>query len=331
MTFRLLARRLLALVRARRLDRELDDEILAHLELAERDGIAAGLSPQEARQAARRQFGGIDQMKEAHRDDRSVRWMETLLKDIRYGVASLVRDPVFAFVAIGILALGIGANTAMFSLMDAVLLKPLPYPTPERIVRVWETVTPTAINSTTTQNFLEWKRRSTIFDALSAESLINMTAALGDEPVRLTGRLVSADHFAVFGIKAAVGRTFAPQEDQPGAALVVVLSHAAWQTRFGGDPAVVSRDIVLDGQPHRIIGVLPAGSFDREVARAGEDPASFWKPTSSRHSNWSRATTGSTRSAGCGRGSVWRGRRTRCSPSGQASRPTTLRSRRTGA
>ena len=103
------------------------------------DAIAAGLSPEEARREARRSFGGIEQMKEDHRDQRSVRWVENLWRDVRYGMASLARDPGFAAVTIGLLALGIGANTAMFSIVDAVLLKPLPFPEPERMVRLWET------------------------------------------------------------------------------------------------------------------------------------------------------------------------------------------------
>src|SRR2546423_2593758 len=115
--------------------------------MAEQDAIAAGVSPQEAREAARRSFGSIENMKEEHRDHRSLRWIETLLKDIRYGVASLARDPGFALVAIAVLALGIGANTAMFTLVDAVLLKPLPFPEPERIVNIWESPKPLEHNS----------------------------------------------------------------------------------------------------------------------------------------------------------------------------------------
>ena len=131
-----LIRRLLALVKARRLDRELEGEVIAHLELAERDGIAAGLSPEQARRAARRNFGSIESMKETHRDERSVRWIDTFVRDVRYGVLLLLRDRGFAAIAIGVMAIGIGANAAMFSLVDAVLLKPLPYPDPDRIVRV---------------------------------------------------------------------------------------------------------------------------------------------------------------------------------------------------
>ena len=263
--------RLVALFRKRNFERELDGEVLAHLELAERDWLARGLTPEEARQAARRSFGGIEQMKEDHRDGRSVRWMENLPRDFRYGVASLARDPGFAAVTIGLLALGIGANTAMFSIVDAVLLKPLPFSEPERMVRVWETPPNSLPNATTTLTFLDWKRQDTIFEALSVERPTRAAVATGGDPARLSGMLVSADYFEVFGVKPRIGRTFAPGEDQPGAAPVVVLSYSFWQTRLGGDADVLKHDLALDGEPHRIVGVLPAGSFDR-------DEAVFWKP-----------------------------------------------------
>jgi predicted permease len=267
---RLTAHRLLALGRKRRLDKELEGEIRAHLEMAELDAQAAGLSPDDARRQARRGFGGVEQMKEEHRDRRSVRWMENLLRDFRYGMASLARDPGFAAVTIGLLALGVGANSAMFSIVDAVLLKPLPFPEPERMVRVWETP-PGQRNGTTTLTFLDWKRQSELFEALSFESATKAAVAMDGYPERIPGKLVTADYFQVFRVKPQIGRTFARGEDQPGAPPVVVLSHAFWQTQFASDPGVLNRDLVLDGQPHKIIGVLPAGSFDR-------DEAVYWKP-----------------------------------------------------
>jgi predicted permease len=267
---RFAAARLLALVRKRRLDGELEGEILAHLEMAELHAVAAGLSPEEARLVARRGFGGIEQMKEDHRDQRSVRWVENLWRDVRYGIASLARDPGFAAVTIGLLALGVGANTAMFSIVDAVLLRPLPFSEPERMVRVWETPSAAEHNPTTTLTFLDWKR-SGIFEALAGEELFRAAVATGADPARVSGKMVSADYFNVFGVKAGIGRTFAPGEDQPGATPVVVLSYAIWQTQFAGDPDVLKRELALDGERHRIIGVLPKGSFDRDEAR-------FWKP-----------------------------------------------------
>jgi predicted permease len=271
MSSRSLMQRLLALMRRRRLESELDAEMRAHLELAERDAIASGLSPEEARRVARRDFGNIDRIKEEHRDSRSVRWIDTLGKDIRYAVTLLRRDPIFAFVAVGVMAIGIGANTAMFSILDAALLKPLPYPEPERIVRVWEAPTPTSRNGISTLNFLDWKRLSKSFEALSAVRGLTASLTGEGEPARVSGTLVSADYFDVFGVKAALGRTFLPSEDQLGSHLVVVLSHAMWTSHFGADPGILHRTIVLYGEAHEVIGVLPSGSFDREGS-------SFWKP-----------------------------------------------------
>jgi predicted permease len=253
------------------LDQELEDEILAHLELAESEAIAAGLSPQDARIEARKRFGGIAQMKEDHLDSRGVRWMENLLRDFRYGLAALAHDPGFAAIVVGLLALGIGANTAMFSVVDAVLLKPLPFPEPERMVRVWEAPTPATRNGTTTLTFLDWKQQSDIFEALSVESSTRAAMETNGNPELLSGKLVSADYFQVFGVKPRMGRTFAAGEDQPGATPVVVLSYSLWKSRFGSDPAILGRDLKLDGKPHRIIGVLPPGSFDR-------DEGVFWTP-----------------------------------------------------
>ncbi|HEX4757696.1 MAG TPA: ABC transporter permease [Terracidiphilus sp.] len=196
--------------------------------------------------------------------------MENLVRDSRYGFAALGRDPGFGAIVIGLLAFGIGANAAMFSIVDAVLLKPLPFPEPERMVRVWES-TPQGRNGTTTLTFLDWKRQSDIFEALSVECPTKAATVVGENPVRVSGKLVSADYFQVFGVKPQIGRSFARGEDQPGAASVVVLSHAFWQARFAGDPDVLNRNLELDGEPHKVIGILPAGSFDR-------DEAVFWKP-----------------------------------------------------
>ncbi len=210
-------------------------------------------------------------MKEVHRDERSVRWLETLAEGLSPWTPAAGAGSGLCCGRRGVMAIGIGANTAMFSLVDAVLLKPLPYSEPDRIVRVWEAPTATSRNGIATLNFVDWKRLSTSFEALSATRGLNVALTGQGEPSRLAGMLVSADYFAVFGVKALVGRTFAPQEDQPGAAPVVVLSHATWQTHFGGDRSILNRDVMLDGEPHQVVGILPAGIFAREDAR-------FWKP-----------------------------------------------------
>lgn len=263
--------RLFALFRKQRLDQELENEILAHLEMAERDAIAAGLSPDQARAAAHRRFGGIEQMKEVHRDRRSFNFIDNLVRDFRYGLGSLMRDPGFAAIVIGVLALGIGANVAMFSVVDAVLLKPIPFPNPDRIVRIWEAPRPGVTNATATPDFLDWKRMATAFDALSAEIPVSVALTGQAEPMRLSGRAVTADYFRVFPINAFIGRTFTPREDQPGAQPVIVLSHATWQTHFAADPTILNRHVIIDGEQHQIVGVLPPGPFDR-------DRIEFWKP-----------------------------------------------------
>lgn len=261
-------RRLLALVYRNRLDQELEDEIRAHLELAERDARVAGLSPDDARLRARRAFGGVDQIKEAHRDSRSVRWIERLLYDVRYGLAALARDRAFAAIAIGVLALGIGANAAMFSIVDAILLRPLPFPNPDRIVSVWEAPRPGVTNATTTLDFLDWQRLAHSFDALAAEQSTSAALTGAGEPIRLRGKAVTGDYFKVLPSRPVLGRTFAPGEDAPGAASVVVISHAIWQTQFGGDPAILGRRPLLNGIPSEVIGVLPPERRD----------ADFWVP-----------------------------------------------------
>jgi predicted permease len=197
--------------------------------------------------------------------------MSTILQDLRYGLRMLVRDRGFTMAAVLTLALGIGASTAMFTILDAVLLKPLPFPEPERMVRVWETLPNGSPNSTTTLTFLDWKRQGDLFDALSGELPTRATVGNGEDVARVQGELVSADYFRVFGVKPRLGRTFTSGEDQPGASPVVVLSYSFWQTQFGGDPDILNRDLPVDGEPHRIIGVLPPGCFDR-------DEAVFWKP-----------------------------------------------------
>lgn len=271
-TLHALAARLAALVRKRRFDDELEDEIAAHLELAERDAVASGMSPQEARIAARKQFGSIESMKEEHRDRRSVRWLENAWRDVGYGLASLGRDPGFACVVVGVLALGIGANVAMFSLLDAVMLKPLPFGRPDRIVRIWEAPRPGVTNSTSAPDFLDWRRMATSFEALAAETPISMALTGAGEPVRLDGRAVTTEFFRVFDVGVQMGRTFQPRDGEPGQEGVVVLSNATWQTVFGADRGIVNRSILLDGQSYQVIGVLRPGAFDRQ------EETRFWKP-----------------------------------------------------
>jgi len=166
MNARRLVYQVLALVRGRRLDRELNDEIAAHLEMAEAEGLAAGLSPEQAKRRARLRFGGVDGMVEEHRDRRSVRWLENAVADVRFGTRMAVREPGFTAVVVGVLALGIGATAAMFSLFDAALIKALPFPHADRMVRVWEAPREGVVNATSAPDFLDWRRLGTSFASL---------------------------------------------------------------------------------------------------------------------------------------------------------------------
>ncbi|HKS95138.1 MAG TPA: ABC transporter permease, partial [Terriglobia bacterium] len=184
--------------------------------------------------------------------------MDQLAKDLRFALRMIRKNPGFTLIAVLTLALGIGANTAIFSFVDAVLLRPLPYPHPERIVMVWEKPPDGDRNAISTLNFLDWKRDNTVFTAIAAQTGGSVTLTGDGRPVQIQGARVSASYFDVFGIKPMLGRTFAPDEDQLGKNLVVVLSHRLWESRFGADPKIIGRTLSLNNQPYTVIGVLPA-------------------------------------------------------------------------
>lgn len=271
MSARRTLRRLLAIFHKTAAEKELAEEIRSHLQCAEEDALARGLVPEEARREARRLFGGIESIKEAQRDSRGVPLVETFLRDLRHGMAELRRAPTFALTVVSILSLGMGGTIAMFCLVDAVMLRPLPFPDPGRVVAIWEAPRPGVSNSTTVPEFLAWKRFGTRFEALSAEQLTSSALNASDGPLRLPGKLVTSEYFKVFGVPTALGRTFNPEEDHPGAARVIVLSHSAWQTYFGGDPAILRHPVSLDGVQYQVIGVLQHGAFDH-------DETKFWRP-----------------------------------------------------
>jgi putative ABC transport system permease protein len=208
--------------------------------------------------------------------------MSSLLRDVRHSVRTLRQSPGFTAVAVLTLAIGIGANTAIFSFVDAMLLKPLPYPDADRIVRVMEKPPRGERNGISTLNFLDWQRDNTVFDFMSAQTGDAVTLTGGSEPVQIRGGLVSAGYFKVFGAEPALGRTFLPGEDQLGKHQVAVISHSLWMTQFGGDPTIVNRTVLLNNEPHAIVGVLPATSaFDRA-------PVQIWRPLAFKPSNMTR-------------------------------------------
>ena len=206
----------------------------------------------------------------------------TLLQDLKYAFRVSLNSPGFTAVAIATVAVAIGVNSAMFSFFSRTALNPLPYPESERLVRLFEKPPSGVYGNVSTLNYLDWAELGTAFENVAARSLWGATMITDGGPVRIRGARVSAAFFDIHGAKAAIGRTFRPAEDQPGNDRVVLLSNALWESRFGADPAIVGRTIILDGEPHSVIGVLPQGSaFGRGFAQ-------IWKPLAFRPSERTR-------------------------------------------
>ena len=207
-----------------------------------------------------------------HPQSGAFRMLAHVLTDIRYGIRQLVKAPGFTIVAVLTLAFGIGASSAIFSVVNGVMLKPLSYPEPERLVRVIEILPQYGRFAVAPANFLDWRSRNTVFEHISAFSSGNATFVGSDGPERLIGASVSWDMFETLGIRPAVGRGFRPEEEVPTRDNVVVISHGMWQKRFGGDPNVVGRSLSLSGAPVEIVGVMPPDFFFPNRT------AEFWRP-----------------------------------------------------
>ncbi len=251
-------RRLGDLFHKPRRDRDLDEEIESHVQLHTEDGLREGLTPAEARRRAMAQLGGLDATKEACRDQRGIPWLETLWRDVRYGVRQLRRNPGFTAVAVLTLALGIGANTAIFSVVNAILLKPLPYPEPGQLVQLradWSGKPSTDIGSAT---FVEVKAQSQSLGRIAAYCGGDMTLTGVGAAERVVAGAVTAEFFPLLGIQPALGRNFTREEDTPNGPKAAILGHGLWQSRFGGDADVLGRTITLNEQSYTVVGILPA-------------------------------------------------------------------------
>jgi putative ABC transport system permease protein len=247
-----------ALLRKSEMERELDEELRHHVERQTEQNIRLGMNPEEARYAALKSFGGVEQAKERSRDTRRVQWLEDIWQDLRYGARMLVKNPGFTLIAVITLALGIGANTAIFSIVNAVLLRPFPYQAPERLVIVQERVNAGGGFSPSYPNFVDWRAQNTAFEAISAvrgNESFNFTGA--GEPERLQGRLVSAEFFSLLGVKPLVGRDFLAEEDRPGATPAALLSYGFWQRRFDADPSIIGQQLTLNNQSYTVVGIAP--------------------------------------------------------------------------
>jgi putative ABC transport system permease protein len=254
--------RLRSLFRRPQVDQDLDEEIRDHLERRTDEYVAKGLSLEEARYAARREFGGVEQAKEKCRDTRKVNWIYELVQDLRYGLRQMRRNPGFTAVAVITLALGIGANTAVFSVVRAVLLSRLPYSDPDRLVCITDVfpgVLPSSLdNLVADPDYLHWRGQNQVFQFVAAYGqLRGLNLGSKDELERVDATDVTWDFFPMLGVRPALGRSFLPEEDRPGGPPIVMLSHSLWQRRFRSDPKLVGKVITLNEKGYTVIGIMP--------------------------------------------------------------------------
>jgi putative ABC transport system permease protein len=254
--------RLRAVLGKRQGDRVLDEELQTHLALLVEQNIERGMSPEAARREAKLSLGGADQIKESVHDHRGLPRLETFVQDLRYALRMLRKSPGFTAAAVLTLALGIGANTAIFSVIDAVLLRPFPYRQPSGLVTVSESDRANDLatrNEVAPGNFLDWYARNHVFEQIIAVSLDGYTITGTDRPERMLAAAISAGGLHLLGLRPALGREIEPADDHAGAHAVVMLSYSLWQRRFGGDPRVVGKTLRLGITPYTIVGVLPGG------------------------------------------------------------------------
>jgi len=252
--------RIRSLFRRRRVESELIDELEFHLNELIEENVGRGMPPQEARAAALRSMGGIAQIRDVCRDMRRVNYIEAGIADVRYAVRSARREPGFTLLSILTLALGIGACTAVFSLVNAIRFRPLPMAEPQRLVMIWEDdVTGRAGHQDTPApaNYSDWRAQNHTFEDIAAGSWMAFNLTGLGEPERVTGLRVTANYFSVLGVTPVIGRVLAPGDDRLQSGHVAVISYELWQHSFAGDPTVVGRIINLNEQPYTVVGVAP--------------------------------------------------------------------------
>ncbi|HKQ78983.1 MAG TPA: ABC transporter permease [Blastocatellia bacterium] len=284
MTIRKLFHRLRAQLRLGKVEREMDAEMRFHLEMETAQNMRRGMSEEEARRVALRSFGGVEQVKEEYRDLSRFRRLEEFWQDARYGARMLLKTPVFTAAAALTLALGIGANTAIFSVVYATLLKPLPYPEADRIYGFEVAIPERGLNfAGRIQDYLEWRRADTAFSAVAALQTAGWNLTGNGEPEGIGGARVSVNFFEFLGVPPALGRGFATEEETPGADNVIVISDALWRRRYGADPSLVGRTIELNGQNHLVVGIaapsllVPTGT-QLHSTLAFAQRIDIWKP-----------------------------------------------------
>jgi predicted permease len=269
--------RLRSLLKRGRVEQELSEELRFHLEKLIEEKVVKGMTPEEARYVALRELGGLDQIKEECRDMRRVSWVENILQDLRYALRMLAKNPSFTAVAVLTLALGIGANTTIFTVTSALLFRPpAGIERPDRLVLLFRRFAHNRVGMNVSYpNFKDWRDQNRVFSGLAAYKTIWLGLSAEGESGRVQGAMVSGNYFDVLGVRPALGRTFLPEEDRiPGAYPVAVVSYGLWKRRFGSDPGMVGRKIRISGHAFTVVGVAPRG-FKGTVA--AESPE-IWLP-----------------------------------------------------
>jgi predicted permease len=281
--FDLVAMKVGMLLGRRRAAARLDDELLFHVEHQVAENLAAGMSPQEARYAAMRAFGNPALLRDQARSTWSWAWLESLARDFGYGVRTLTRTPGFALIAVIVMSLGIGANIALFTIVRGVLLKPLPYSHPERLVALYENDSNTKRSDpympVDAGSFWQWQdavKGSAELALISPFQEYSVSAEGGNLPEHLDAGWCSWNFFRLLGVEPLIGRTFSADDDRPDAPATVILANNFWKRRYSGDPAIVGKTIWLDARPYTVIGVLPA-TFSYTGAFGGNNQA-VWTP-----------------------------------------------------
>jgi len=249
-----------ALLSVRHLDQEFAEELQTHLAILTEENIRKGMTPEEAVRNARVRLGGLTQLREAHRESRGLPGIETFFQDIRYALRMLRKNPGFTFVAVLTLACGIGANTAIFSIVNAVLLQTFPYPDPNQLVLIFNVPLdqPDALSALSYRDFTECREQNRVFSEMAGNAFHDLTLTGAGEPAIVNAADVTPEIFALLSAQLLAGRTLLPEDGKQGAAPVAVVSENLWHSRFGSDPALIGQSITLDMRPFIVVGILPA-------------------------------------------------------------------------
>jgi|SRR5579872_1338937 len=273
---RVFRQRARSLFRRARVDAELEKELQYHLEQLTRDNISAGMNADEAGRAAHRALGGTAQIEEQCRDHRRLAWLADISKDVRYAWRMLRKSPGFTALGILTLAFGVGASIAVYALAESLMLRSLPYPSPERLVALYSVHERRGqFESIGQEDFRDWQAANSVFERMAFTEFHQTTLTGHGDAERLTGAAVSQGFFEMLGVQPRLGRWFTPQEQKPGADHVVMLSHGFWVRKLGAQPDIAGSTLVLGGLPFRVAGVMPE-NFHFGLGGVSE----YWTPIS---------------------------------------------------